>query len=186
MTDPRPADLDIVRGLLVAIGEDVNRDGLLDTPRRVAKSWGELFAGYHEDPREHLARQFDCDTSQMVHVNGIEFFSTCEHHMLPFFGTLDVAYIPTARVVGLSKVARMADGYARRLQIQERLTEQVAEAMLAIEGTIGVAVRCRAQHLCMVARGARNRTAVMTTTALRGLMLEKDAARSEWMRSLPA
>ena len=175
----------IVKDLLAHIGDNPERDGLLDTPRRVVKSWGELYRGYHEDPKTHLERQFECDTSQMVHVNGIEFFSTCEHHMLPFHGTCDVAYIPTKKVVGLSKIARMVDGYARRLQIQERLTEQIAEAMLSIEGTIGVAVRCRAQHLCMVARGARNRTAIMTTTALRGLIKEEEVVRSEWMRSLP-
>lgn len=175
-----------VQLMLSHIGEDPERDGLLDTPRRVVKSWAELFAGYQEDPTAHLERQFECHASQMVSVNGIEFFSTCEHHLLPFHGTVDVAYIPSKKVVGLSKVARMVNGYARRAQIQERLTEEIADAMAGIEGTLGVAVRVRAAHMCMVARGVRNGGAAMTTTALRGLLKDDRDARAEWLRGLPA
>jgi GTP cyclohydrolase I len=195
MDYPRPANVQklieaspmaSVQLMLSHIGEDVDRDGLLDTPSRVVKSWDELYSGYKEDPRDHLKKQFDCHASQMVAVNGIEFFSTCEHHLLPFYGTVDVSYIPSKKVVGLSKIARMVNGYARRAQIQERLTEQIADAMDEIKGTIGVAIRVRAMHLCMVARGVRIGGAQMTTTALRGGIKDNTDAKSEWMMGLPS
>lgn len=175
----------LVRKMLEEIGEDVTREGLQETPERVAKSWKELYAGYAEDPKVHLKKTFDATASQMVSVNDISFFSTCEHHMLPFHGTVDVSYIPSKRVVGLSKIARMVEGYARRLQIQERLAEQIADAMFSIDGCLGVAVRVRGQHLCMVARGVRNASASMTTTALRGSISTNEVARREWLAGLP-
>lgn len=181
MTDE---SLDIVRRMIVAIGDDPARDGLKDTPSRVVRSWREVFGGYANDPALHLATTFDVGGDQMIHVNGIEFFSTCEHHMLPFHGTVDVAYIPRDRVVGLSKFARVVDGYARRLQVQERLTNQVADAIVEHVSVLGAAVRVRAVHQCMIARGARTR-ATMTTTALRGIILEDDTVRREWMSALP-
>ena len=165
--------------ILEVIGEDPSREGLLDTPDRVVRSWKEIYGGYNEDPKAHLSKTFDSASSQMVSVNGIEFFSTCEHHMLPFHGTADVTYIPKSKVVGLSKVARMVSGYARRLQIQERLTDQIADAMLSIDGVESVAVRVRAKHFCMVARGVRNGGAQMTTTALRGCLLYTSDAADE-------
>lgn len=176
----------IVHALLLAIGEDPTRDGLVDTPSRVVKSWAELFAGYKEDPSRHLRKTFDSESDQLIQVNGIEFHSMCEHHMLPFFGTVDVAYIPKGRVVGLSKFARLVDGYSRRLQIQERLTAQVADAIEGNVATLGVAVRVRSQHLCMIARGARCPRASMTTTALRGVLKDSASARAEWLQGLPA
>lgn len=176
---------DIVRRMIEAIGDDVTREGLADTPARVVRSWGELFSGYREDPRRHLSKTFDASSSSMVCVNGIEFVSTCEHHMLPFIGTVDVAYIPRARVVGLSKFARLVDGYARRLQIQERLTDQIADAIAECVDTLGVGVRVRARHSCMSLRGARNAGASMTTTALRGALRDEAAARAEWLTGLP-
>lgn len=175
----------LVRRMLELVGEDPDREGLRDTPARVVRSWAELFGGLGEDPARHLARTFPTASDQMVMVNGIEFHSTCEHHLLPFFGTCDVAYIPRSRVVGLSKFARLVDGFARRPQIQEQLTAQVADAIEGAVDTIGVAVRIRARHLCMVARGARNGGTTMTTTALRGCLMDDAKARQEWLAGLP-
>jgi GTP cyclohydrolase I len=173
-----------VREMLRFIGDDPTREGLVDTPARVVRAWLEMFSGYREDPRVHLERQFETTSSQMVHVNGIDFSSTCEHHVLPFVGTVDIAYLPRARVVGLSKFARLVDGYARRLQIQERLTNEIADAIASSVDVLGVAVRVRAKHSCMSLRGARNAGAAMVTTALRGSFLLADV-RGEWLSSLP-
>lgn len=176
----------LVREILLAIGEDPTRGGLAETPDRVVRSWAELFGGYKDDAQKHLAKQFETSSSQMVHVNGITFYSTCEHHMLPFIGTIDVAYIPQTKVFGLSKIARAVDVFARRLQIQERLVNELADAIVkAMPDSLGVAIRARAQHMCMVSRGAKNATATMTTTALRGRFIEAEV-RAEWTASLPA
>jgi len=175
-----------VRSIIAFIGDDASREGVVETPDRVVRSWRELFSGYAEDPRRHLAKQFASTSTSMVQVNGIEFVSTCEHHMLPFIGTVDIAYIPQGRVVGLSKFARVVDGYARRLQIQERLTDEIAEAIASSVATSGVAVRVRARHSCMSLRGARNAGASMTTTALRGLFFDDERTRGEWIAGLPA
>lgn len=172
-----------IRGIISHIGDDPTRDGVVGTPDRVVRSWKELFGGYVEDPAIHLAKQFDTTSSQMVHINGIGFFSMCEHHMLPFYGTVDIAYLPTKKVVGLSKFARLVDGYARRLQIQERLTGEIADAIWANVDTLGVAVRVRAQHLCMLARGVKSPGTSMTTTALHGRFTES-IVRTEWFQSL--
>lgn len=161
------------------------RPGLIETPARVVKSWAELYGGLLEDPSVHLEKTFPTTSDQMVQINGIEFFSTCEHHLLPFHGTADIAYIPTTRVVGLSKFARLVDGFARRPQIQEQLTNQVADAIESKVATLGVAVRIRASHMCMVARGAKNGGARMTTTAIRGAFKADASARSEWLQGLP-
>jgi GTP cyclohydrolase I len=187
---------ELVRAMLLSIGEDPTRDGLLDTPSRVVRSWKELFGGYTGDAGEHLSKQFESTSSEMVHVNGIEFFSTCEHHMLPFHGTIDIAYLPTKHVFGLSKLARAVDVFARRLQIQERLVNEIADAIVAaMPSSLGCAVRARAVHMCMIARGARS-SGTMTSTALRGKFLagsrmqmagEPTCAdvRAEWLASLP-
>lgn len=175
----------LVRRMLELVGEDPARPGLVDTPARVVRSWEEMFGGLREDPARHLARTFPTTSDQMVLVNGIGFHSTCEHHLLPFHGTCDVAYVPTGCVVGLSKFARLVHGLARRPQIQEQLTNQVADAIAGAVHTRGVAVRVRAQHLCMVARGARSGGATMTTAALRGSLLTDPVARSEWIAQLP-
>lgn len=179
------AGRELVREMLRLIGDDPAREGLIDTPDRVVRSWRELFAGYHEDPKRHLAKTFATTSTQMVCVNGIDLVSTCEHHMLPFQGTCDIAYLPRTRVVGLSKFARLVDGYGRRLQIQERLTDQIADAIAECVDTLGVAVRIRARHSCMCLRGARNQGASMTTTALRGVFGEDPTVRSEWISTLP-
>jgi len=169
-----------VRELLLAVGEDPGRDGLLDTPARVARSYLELLSGYHEDPGRHLERQFTIDHEEMVVVKDIPFSSMCEHHMLPFMGRAHVAYLPgnTGKVCGLSKIARLVDGYARRLQVQERLTGQIADDLMGRLKASGALVVLEAEHLCMTIRGAMKPGALTTTSAVRG-SLSDQASRAE-------
>jgi GTP cyclohydrolase IA len=169
-----------VRELLIALGEDPERDGLLETPKRVARSYLELLAGYGEDPGDHLERQFTIDHEEMVIVKDIPFSSMCEHHMLPFLGAAHVAYLPgtTGKVCGLSKIARLVDGYARRLQVQERLTGQIADALMDRLGAGGALVVLEAEHLCMTIRGTMKPGSSTTTSAVRGL-LNEPASRAE-------
>lgn len=164
-----------VKDILGEIGEDVNREGLLETPQRVAKMYSEIFAGYREDPKEHLKKSFAVSNDPekpydqgMVIVKDIDFYSHCEHHMVPFIGKVHIGYIPSDRVAGLSKFARLVEGYAHRLQIQERLTQQIADAIEEVLRPQGVIVVIEAQHMCMRLRGVRNSTAVTTTSAVRG------------------
>lgn len=166
-----------VRELLLAVGEDPRRDGLLDTPARVARSYLELLSGYHEDPGRHLERQFTIDHEEMVIVKDIPFSSMCEHHMLPFMGRAHVAYLPSAngKVCGLSKIARLVDGYARRLQVQERLTGQVADDLMNRLGASGALVILEAEHLCMTIRGAMKPGALTTTSAVRGSLTDQSS-----------
>ncbi len=170
-----------VREILAAVGEDPNRDGLLDTPARVARSYGELLKGYQSDPADHLDRQFEVDHDEMVIVRDIPFSSLCEHHMLPFIGRAHVAYLPGAdgKVCGLSKLARVVDGYAKRLQVQERLTVEVADAMMNRLQARGVLVAIEAEHLCMTMRGVQKPGAMTTTSAVRGLLKTNAASRAE-------
>lgn len=174
--------VDIVRAMIHAIGEDVGREGLRDTPERVARSWGELFAGYKQVPGQILGTTFSADTyDQMIVVKDIRFFSFCEHHMLPFHGVVHVGYLPRERVVGLSKIPRLVECYARRLQIQERMTEQIATAMFEVLNPAGVGVVVEGVHTCMVARGVKKEGATMLTSSLRGNF--KDAnVRGEFLR----
>ena len=166
-----------VRELLAAIGEDPERDGLIDTPMRVAKSYRELLAGYLEDPGVHLERQFTIDHEEMVIVRDIPFSSMCEHHMLPFMGTAHVAYLPgsSGSVCGLSKIARLVDGFARRLQVQERLTGQIADELMNRLDASGALVVLEAEHLCMTIRGAMKPGATTTTSAVRGSLSEQSS-----------
>ena len=170
-----------VREILAAVGEDPDRDGLLETPQRVARAYAELLSGYREDPAAHLDRQFEVDHDEMVIVRDIPFSSLCEHHMLPFIGRAHVAYIPgpAGRVTGLSKFARVVDGYARRLQVQERLTVQVADAMMERLGADGALVVIEAEHLCMTVRGVDKPGALTTTSAVRGQLKTNPATRAE-------
>jgi GTP cyclohydrolase IA len=163
-----------VRELLAAIGEDPNREGLLETPGRVARSYAELLSGYREDPGHHLEKQFTVDHEEMVIVKDIPFSSMCEHHMLPFMGQAHVAYLPgpNGKVTGLSKFARLVDGYARRLQVQERLTGQIADAMIGRLNARGALVVMEAEHLCMTIRGAMKPGAITTTSAVRGSLTD--------------
>lgn len=172
---------DAIVRLLTFIGEDPNRPGLKDTPGRVLRSFKELTAGYDDDAALHLERTFPDHADEMVAVAGIDFTSLCEHHLLTFTGTVDLAYIPRADVVGLSKLARVVDVYARRLQVQERMTEQIADAITDALDPLGVGVVVRAKHSCMGCRGVRKPGAVMVTSALRGYMKERPAARAEFL-----
>lgn len=169
------------RDLLRAIGEDPDRDGLLDTPARMARAWAELVGGLNEDPSRHLDTLFDVDTDELVLVRDIDFHSVCEHHLLPFYGRAHVAYIPAGgKVVGLSKLARLVEGYARRPQVQERLNGQIADALDAKLQPQGVAVVIEAEHMCMTMRGVRKPGTSTVTSALRGVMA-KSPTRQEMM-----
>lgn len=170
--------------ILAALGEDPGRDGLLETPGRVARMYEELFAGFHEDPANHLEVTFAADHDEMVMVRDIPFASLCEHHMVPFMGTAHVAYIPGAdgRITGLSKLARLVDGYAKRLQVQERMTTEIADAIERALEPKGVLVVVEAEHLCMSMRGVKKSGTSTVTSAVRGLFRNNAASRSEAMQ----
>lgn len=173
---------DLYRELLRRLGEDPERDGLLGTPRRIVKSMAYLTRGYEQTVEEVLhGALFDVDYDEMVIVKDIEFYSLCEHHMLPFFGRAHVAYVPQGKVVGLSKVARVVDVFARRLQVQERLTRQVAEAITDAIHPQGVAVILEAQHLCMMMRGVEKQSSVTTTSAMHGVFKTQLQTRNEFL-----
>jgi GTP cyclohydrolase I len=173
-----------VSELLAAVGEDPERDGLLDTPRRVATMYEELFSGHDVDPTHHLTVTFAADHDEMVMVRDIPFASLCEHHMVPFIGRAHVAYIPAddGRITGLSKLARLVDGYARRLQVQERMTTQIADAIESVLGPRGVLVVVEAEHLCMSMRGVKKSGTLTVTSAVRGLFRTDVATRAEAMQ----
>lgn len=172
---------DHVRGLLGFLGEDASREGLLETPARVVRAMGEHFSGYALDPGEYLAKTFEEveGYDELVLVSDIEVFSHCEHHMVPFVGKAHVAYIPNGRVVGLSKLARVVDVYAKRLQVQEKLTKQIADALQLHLAPQGVAVIMQCQHFCMCYRGVKKPGSWTTTSKLHGLFLIDSAARME-------
>ena len=171
--------------LLDAIGEDREREGLLKTPGRAARSFEFLTAGYRQSVDEVVNEAiFDSDASEIVMVKDIELYSMCEHHLLPFIGRAHVAYIPSGRVIGLSKVARIVDVFARRLQIQERLTTQVADALMQSLHPLGVAVVIEAKHLCMMMRGVEKQNSIMKTSCLLGVFKEDARTRSEFLALL--
>jgi GTP cyclohydrolase I len=173
-----------VREILEAIGEDPDRDGLLDTPARVARMYAEIFAGLHDMPEKHLKTTFEADHDEMVMVRDIPIYSACEHHLIPFIGKAHIAYIPgeDGRITGLSKLARLADVYARRPQVQERLTVQIADALERVLNPRGVLVVVQAEHLCMSMRGVRKAGTTTVTSAVRGLFRTNTATRYEAMR----
>lgn len=178
---PSKTHMNLVKRLLAAIGEDPEREGLKDTPKRVIKSFGELYAGYKEDPGTILATVFtQGDYQEMVILKDIPFQSMCEHHMLPFIGKAHVAYIPTGHVVGLSKLARLVDCFARRLQIQEQMTQQIARSIDKHLKPKGAAVVLEAHHQCMSCRGIKKHGTTMVTSALSGVFMEKPEARAEF------
>ena len=170
--------------ILVAIGEDPDRDGLQMTPGRVARMYEELFVGFDENPADHLEVTFAADHDEMVMVRDIPFASLCEHHMVPFMGVAHVAYIPGSdgRITGLSKLARLVDGYARRLQVQERMTSQIADAIEHALDPKGVLVVVEAEHLCMSMRGVKKSGTSTITSAVRGLFRNDSATRFEAMQ----
>ncbi|HEY3338388.1 MAG TPA: GTP cyclohydrolase I FolE [Propionicimonas sp.] len=170
-----------VREILIAIGEDPDRDGLKETPERVARAYQEMFTGLETDPAEVLSKTFEIDHDEMVLVRDIEVWSTCEHHLLPFTGVAHVAYIPAkGRITGLSKLARLVDAFAKRPQVQERLTTQVADALVEHLHPQGVMVVIECEHLCMTMRGVRKPGAKTVTSAVRGVM-NSPATRAEAM-----
>jgi GTP cyclohydrolase I len=172
-----------IREVLVAIGEDPERDGLQRTPARVADMYAELFAGLHDDPAKHLTITFEANHDEMVMVRDIPLYSVCEHHLAPFHGRAHVAYIPgdDGRITGLSKLARLVDGFARRPQVQERLTTQVADALVDVLKPAGVFVVIEAEHLCMSMRGVKKPGTLTVTSAVRGLFKDNPATRAEAM-----
>jgi GTP cyclohydrolase I len=182
---PQPSNVDIpriqhaVREILLAIGEDPEREGLRETPRRMAEMYAELFSGLQEDPEQYLARMFDEDHHEMVALRDIPFNSMCEHHLMPFEGKAHIAYIPGGKVLGLSKLARIVDVYARRPQMQERLTSQIADLLAQKVHVKGCAVVLEAVHTCTTCRGVKKPGSVMVTSALRGLMQKVDRTRAE-------
>ena len=174
-----------VREILLEMGEDPDRQGLRGTPDRVHRMYAELTAGYHVDPARLVnGAIFDVDYSEMVVVKDIPFYSLCEHHLLPFFGTAAVAYIPRGKVIGLSKIPRVVEMYARRLQVQERMTQQIAEFLNERLAPQGVGVVVEANHLCAVMRGIRKPGTVMTTSAVLGLFRTRDRTRAEFFSHL--
>ncbi len=181
-------DVDRVRAavseLLSAIGEDPGRDGLVNTPVRVAAMYEELFSGLHDDPARHLEVTFAAEHDEMVMVRDIPFASLCEHHLVPFIGRAHVAYIPAddGRITGLSKLARLVDGYARRLQVQERMTSQIADAIASVLSPRGVLVVIEAEHLCISMRGVKKPGTTTITSSVRGLFRSDVATRAEAMQ----
>ena len=175
-----------VREILEAIGEDPDRDGLQRTPRRVAEMYAEIFSGLHEDPSRHLVVTFEANHDEMVMVRDIPLFSQCEHHLATFHGRAHVAYIPgdDGRITGLSKLARLVDGYAKRPQVQERLTTQIADAIVDVLQPRGAFVMIEAEHMCMSMRGVRKPGALTVTSAVRGLFKDNPATRAEVMALL--
>lgn len=175
--------IESIKYLLEWAGEDPNREGLLDTPKRFLKAWGgDFFTGYGEDPKEHLQRTFEevGDYDSIIILKDIPFSSYCEHHLVPIIGTAHIGYIPNDRVVGISKLARLLDGYAKRFQVQERLTEQVSLAIEEVLKPKAVGVVINAQHLCISTRGASKPTSMMTTSSLKGAFKEDPMARKEF------
>jgi GTP cyclohydrolase I len=172
-----------VRELLLAAGEDPDRPGLRDTPARVTRAYAEIFAGLWQDPAEILSTTFDEDHDELVLVKDIALYSTCEHHLVPFHGVAHIAYIPgvDGRVTGLSKLARLVEVYARRPQVQERMTSQIADALCEVLTPRGVLVVIEAEHLCMAMRGIRKPGATTVTSAVRGIFRDNQATRSEAM-----
>ena len=168
-----------VREILIAVGEDPDREGLLDTPDRVARMYAEVFSGLRQDPRAYLRKLFTQKYDELVLVKDIRFESFCEHHLLPFIGSAHVAYIPNGRVVGLSKIPRVVDALAKRPQLQERLTEELADLLMAELGAKGVAVVVEASHSCMTIRGVHKPGSTMITSALRGACKDRAATRAE-------
>jgi GTP cyclohydrolase I len=168
-----------VKEILLAVGEDTEREGLKQTPDRVARMYMELLGGMHEDPKKHLVSVFTENYDEIVLLRDIPFYSICEHHMLPFIGSAHVAYLPTGAILGVSKLARIVDCFARRLQTQERLTYQIADFIMSNLKPRGVAVVLEASHSCMTIRGIKKPGSVMVTSALRGIFRKDPKSRSE-------
>lgn len=177
----QPKIAEAVRQIIDAIGEDAAREGLQDTPQRIARMYAELFAGLHQDPRELLGTGFRESHKEMVILKNVPFYSLCEHHFLPFHGQAHVGYVPEGRVVGASKIARLVDALARRPQMQERLTSQVADVIMECLQPDGVAVIIEAEHLCLTMRGVQKPGTLLVTSAIRGGFRRRAVTRSEFL-----
>lgn len=173
-----------VRLILDGIGEDINREGLLETPDRIARMYEELAAGYTDDAAKHLAKRFHVDNNDMVVEKDIHFYSFCEHHMLPFYGTVAIAYIPDGEVVGLSKMARTVEVYAKRFQLQERLSAQIADAFMQELNTKGVMVLIEAEHMCMTMRGIKKPGTKTVTAVTRGVFDNNEELQNRFFRMI--
>lgn len=170
-----------IKEVLKYIGEDVNREGLLETPKRIRKAYDEVFSGYKQNPKDLMKTFKDGSCKEMVILKNCEFYSMCEHHMFPFFGHISIGYIPNGKVIGISKLARLVDCYAKRMQIQERLTSQIADTIMNELGALGVMVVCEGVHFCMRSRGVKKQDASMVTSAVRGIFAEDSKARQEFL-----
>lgn len=175
-----------VKLLLEGIGEDVNREGLVDTPDRIARMYAEIFSGMEEQPQEHLSKVFTVDSNEMVLEKDIVFYSMCEHHMLPFYGRVHVAYVPNGKVVGLSKLARTVEVYAKRLQIQEQMTSQIADAIMECLEPQGVMVVAEAEHMCMTMRGVKKPGSKTVSVATRGVFEDNALLQNQFFQMLHA
>ncbi|QSZ43006.1 GTP cyclohydrolase I FolE [Sulfurimonas aquatica] len=182
MSDSKDLEFEnAVKSMMLHVGENPEREGLLETPKRVKKAYEFIYGGYKEDPKEILAKAlFTSSNDEMVLIKDIEFYSTCEHHLLPIIGRVHVAYIPDGKVVGLSKIPRVVNVFARRMQIQEQLTEQIADAIMDTITPKGVAVVIQARHMCMEMRGVEKINSTTTSSALRGLFKRDEKTRSEF------
>ncbi|MBR3687623.1 MAG: GTP cyclohydrolase I FolE [Lentisphaeria bacterium] len=174
----------LVSSFFQLIGEDGSREGLVETPARVRMAAEEIFSGYRQDPKKILKTFTQDVCKEMVILKNCEFYSTCEHHLFPFFGHISVAYLPNRRIVGISKLARLVDCFARRLQIQERMTAQIADAIMDVLDARGVYVMCEATHFCMTSRGIRKQNASMVTTAIRGAFEKSESLRLEFLAAV--
>lgn len=183
-TDQAQRFMEGIKDLIELCGDDPNRDGLQETPYRVFKAFLEYTEGYREDPKTHLEKTFDVDHHELVLVRDIEFHSLCEHHFAPFFGVAHVGYIPNEKITGLSKIARMVEGYAKRFQVQERLTTQISEAIEEVLEPKGTMVVIEAKHMCMCGRGIKKTSASTTTSSVRGIFADQSDARAEFLSLL--
>ncbi|MBA7551863.1 GTP cyclohydrolase 1 [subsurface metagenome] len=172
---------DKIKDIIRFIGDDPNREGLKETPKRMIKSWKELFSGYKENPKELIKTFKEGTCNEMVILKDIDFFSMCEHHFLPFFGKIFLGYVPNGRVVGVSKLVRLIEVYSRRLQIQEKMTTEIADTLMDGLKPLGVMVVCKAQHLCMISRGVKKQNVIMVTSAVRGVFDKEIETRNEFM-----
>ena len=170
-----------IKDIITFIGDNPDREGLKETPKRIIKSWNKLFGGYNKKPENILKTFKEGACNEMIVLKNIEFYSTCEHHFLPFIGKISIGYIPNKRVVGISKLARLVEIYSRRLQIQERMTTSIANTIMKYLKPKGVMIICEAQHLCMTMRGVEKQNSIMITSAIRGVF-EKNEVRQEFLR----
>ena len=185
LTDQTPSMEQEFKKILESTGEDINRPGLVDTPKRAAKAMSFLTRGYRQNIDEVVNNAlFPSDSNEMVIVKDIELYSMCEHHMLPFIGKAHIGYIPNGKVLGLSKIARIVDVFARRLQIQESLTQEIAQTLQDVTGSLGVGVVIEAKHLCMMMRGVEKQNSMMQTSSMLGTFRSNQATRSEFLQLL--